>query len=97
MAKEASATTTPQLEANSLSHSHKHMREHEQPEEVVLMPAQRETFCQRAEEEDGNEKLVLTRDEFQDMLRSPETLYKEIIELITKTGELRDHRNNYCE
>jgi hypothetical protein len=49
------------------------------------------------EEDDNTERPALTRDEFQAMLKDPKTLYKEIVDLITKMRELQAHSENYCE
>lgn len=54
----------------------------------------RETLYQKAKED---ESPVLTKTEFQDLLEHPETLYKEIVELITKARDLRAYGENYCE
>ncbi|KAH0562538.1 hypothetical protein GP486_002778 [Trichoglossum hirsutum] len=54
----------------------------------------RETLCQKAEQED---RLVPTRAEFQEMLKNPDALYKDIIELIEKSRDFHAHRDNYRE
>jgi hypothetical protein len=54
----------------------------------------RETLYQRADEDTS---LVFTKDEFQEMLKDPEALYDEIVELITKTRDLRAYSENYRE
>lgn len=59
-------------------------------------PHRRETLVQRTEDEDkGNP--ALTRAEFDEMLTNPKNLYKEIIQLIDKSKELRAHNENYLE
>ena len=45
----------------------------------------RETLYQKVNED---ESPALTKADFQDLLEYPETLYKEIVELITKTRDL---------
>ncbi|KAH0553477.1 hypothetical protein GP486_006453, partial [Trichoglossum hirsutum] len=47
--------------------------------------------------EDNNESLALMKTEFQDILQDPETLYKEILELIIKSRDLRIFSKNYHE
>ena len=54
----------------------------------------RETLYERADED---ESPALTKAEFQDMLKDPETLYKEIVELIIKTRDLWAYSKNYQE
>jgi hypothetical protein len=61
-------------------------------EHLVGVPGRRDTLLQRAEEE---ERPVLTIAEFQDYLKDPDTLYVEIVELITKTRDIQAHRDNY--
>jgi len=57
-------------------------------------PSRRETLCRKAEQEDGP---VPTRAEFQEMLKDPDALYEDIIELIEKSRDFRAHRDNYRE
>ena len=54
----------------------------------------RETLYQKANED---ESPALTKAEFQDLLEHPETLYREIVELIMKTRDLRAYGENYHE
>ena len=54
----------------------------------------RETLYQKANED---ESPALTKAEFQDLLEHPETLYKEIVELVTKARDLRAYGENYHE
>ena len=54
----------------------------------------RETLYQKANED---ESPALMKTDFQDLLEHPETLYKEIVELITKTRDLRAYGENYRE
>ncbi|KAH0542447.1 hypothetical protein GP486_008640, partial [Trichoglossum hirsutum] len=56
--------------------------------------SRRETLCQKAEQEDGP---VPTRARFQEMLKDPDALYEDIIELIEKSRDFRAHRDNYRE
>ena len=55
-------------------------------------PSQRETLCQKTEQED---ELVPTRAEFQEILKDPDALYEDIIELIKKSRDFRTYRDNY--
>jgi hypothetical protein len=68
-------------------------------EELLKRPAgqknrknRRETLCSHVEDEDS---LESTKAEFHDMLKDPDALYKDIIELIRKTREIREYRDNY--
>jgi Zinc knuckle len=63
-------------------------------EHPVDVPDRRDTLVQRAEEEEG---LALTKAEFRAMLKDPESLYNEIMELITKTRDLHAYGENYRE
>ena len=47
--------------------------------------------------EDDDEGLVLIQPEFQDMLKDPEALYKEVVEQITRIREVRAYSENYRE
>jgi hypothetical protein len=87
MAKEANTTTTvPQPETVSLEH------DNELPEQFKTTHARRETLHQRTEGDDASERLALTRAEFQYMLKDPENLYEEILELIrTRPKILRSY------
>jgi Zinc knuckle len=87
MAKDAIKTTLePELEILDES------------EETLQRPAgdpnRRETLCQKADDE---ENVTLTKAEFQAMLKDPETLYTEVLELITKVRDLRAYGENYRE
>jgi hypothetical protein len=55
--------------------------------------SRRDTLFQRAEEEEGP---ALSKADFQELLRSPEALYEEIVELILKTYNILAHSENYC-
>ena len=63
-------------------------------EHPVDAPDRRETLAQRAEEEEG---LALTKAGFQEMLKDPEALYEEIMELISKTRNFQAYNENYRE
>jgi hypothetical protein len=54
--------------------------------------SRRDTLFQRAEEEEGP---ALSKADFQELLRSPEALYKEIIKLILKTYNIFAYSKNY--
>jgi predicted house-cleaning noncanonical NTP pyrophosphatase (MazG superfamily) len=54
----------------------------------------RETLHERTEDDDNP---GLTEAEFRDMLKDPDSLYKEIVELITKMRDLRAYSDNYVE
>ena len=54
----------------------------------------RDTLLARAREED-EEVEVLSTDEFKELLKTPNTLYSEIIKLITKTKTLYANCENY--
>ena len=54
----------------------------------------RKTLCNHAEDEDGPEP---TKAKFQDMLKDPDALYEDIIELLRKIREIREYRDNYRE
>jgi hypothetical protein len=51
----------------------------------VNTPYRRETLFQRAEEEEGPE---LIKAEFRELLKDPDRLYEEIVELIAKIRDL---------
>ncbi|KAH0553394.1 hypothetical protein GP486_006535, partial [Trichoglossum hirsutum] len=79
--------------------THKHEPELEIPDEYKETrqqpeghPSRKETLCWKAEQEDG---LVPTQAEFQEMLKDPDALYEDIIELIEKSRDFRAHRDNY--
>ena len=55
--------------------------------------SRRDTLFQRAEEEEGP---ALLKADFQELLRSPEALYKEIVELILKMCNILAYSENYC-
>jgi hypothetical protein len=44
-----------------------------------------------------DEELILIWAEFEDMPKNPKTLYKEIVELITRIRDLRAYGKNYQE
>ncbi|KAH0562003.1 hypothetical protein GP486_003292 [Trichoglossum hirsutum] len=54
--------------------------------------SRRETLCRKAEQEDGP---VPIRTKFQEMLKNPDALYEDIIELIKKSRDFRVYRDNY--
>jgi hypothetical protein len=54
--------------------------------------SRRDTLFQRAEEEEGP---ALSKADFQELLRSPEALYKEIVELILKIRNILIYSKNY--
>jgi hypothetical protein len=54
----------------------------------------RETLCSHAEDEDS---LESTKAKFHNMLKDSDALYKDIIELIRKTREIQEYRDNYCK
>jgi hypothetical protein len=54
----------------------------------------RETLHEKTEDDDNP---GLTEAEFRDMLKDPDSLYKEIVELITKMRDLRAYSDNYVE
>ena len=60
----------------------------------VNVYSRRDTLFQRAEEEEGP---ALLKAEFQELLRNPEALYKEIIELILKTRDILAYSENYWD
>jgi Zinc knuckle len=64
----------------------------EASEHPVDAPGRRETLFQRAEEEEGPE---LTKAEFRELLKDPDRLYEEIVELIAKTRDLQAYSENY--
>ena len=78
MAKNAITTTlgyrfeTPDELARTSSHS-------------IERRTRRETLYKRTEE---NDSPAFPKAEFEEMMKDPETLYKEIVELIRKTREL---------
>ena len=81
--------------------THEHELELEIPDEYEETrqrpegrPNRRETLCRKAEQKDGP---VPTRAEFQEMLKDPDALYEDIIELIEKSRDFRAHRDNYRE
>jgi hypothetical protein len=55
--------------------------------------SRRDTLFQRAEKEEGP---ALLKADFQELLRSLEALYKEIIELILKIYNILTYSKNYC-
>jgi hypothetical protein len=55
--------------------------------------SRRDILFQRAEEEEGP---ALLKADFQELLRSPEALYKEIIKLILKIYNILTYSKNYC-
>ena len=57
----------------------------EASEHLVDAPGRRETLVQRAGEEEGP---ALTKVEFREMLKDPEALYEEVVELISKARDL---------
>jgi hypothetical protein len=54
--------------------------------------SRRDTLFQRAEEEEGP---ALLKADFQELFRSPEALYKEIVELILKIYNILTYSKNY--
>ena len=54
----------------------------------------REILYKRTEEDDSP---TLPKAKFEEMIKDPETLYEEIVELIGKTRELRTYNENYQE
>ena len=62
-------------------------------EHPVNTHGRRDTLFQRAEEEEGP---ALSKADFQELLRSPEALYEEIVELILKTCDILAYSENYC-
>jgi hypothetical protein len=66
--------------------------DHEHNDELLKqlesIHAQRETLQQRTKENNNTERPALTLAEFQVMLKDLETLYEEIIDLITKIRKL---------
>jgi hypothetical protein len=73
----------------------------DEPEESTRRPAAhgaptatRETLCQRADDDDATE---LTKAEFNELLKDPEALYREVVELINRTRDLRAYSENYQE
>jgi uncharacterized coiled-coil DUF342 family protein len=52
----------------------------------------RETLYDHAEDEDSLESI---KAKFHDILKDSNALYKDIIELIRKTREIREYRDNY--
>ena len=58
----------------------------------INTPGRRETLFQRVEEEEGPK---LTKAKFRELLKDPDRLYEEIIELITKTRDLQVYSENY--
>jgi hypothetical protein len=54
--------------------------------------SRRDTLFQKAEEEEGP---VLLKVDFQELLRSPEALYKEIVKLILKIYNILTYSKNY--
>jgi hypothetical protein len=61
-------------------------------EHPVDAHGRRDTLFQRAEKEEGP---ALSKAEFQELLRNPEALYEEIVELILKTRDILAHSENY--
>ena len=90
MAKDANKTALePELETS------------DELEELLEWPTsqknkknRRKTLCNHAEDEDGPEP---TKAKFQDMLKDPDALYEDIIELLRKIREIREYRDNYRE
>ena len=80
---------TPDSELESQSESERTLQ---RPESGPTR--RRETLCQRAEDE---ENAALPRTAFEAMLKDPDTLYAEIVELIEKSRDLRAHKENYQE
>jgi hypothetical protein len=66
----------------------------ELPERPIDGTNRRETLYERANEDESS---ALTKTEFEHMLEHPEVLYKEIVELIMKTRDLRAYNENYRE
>ena len=64
----------------------------EESEYPVNTYSRRDTFFQKAEKE---EEPALLKAKFQELLRNPEALYKEIIELILKTRDILAYSENY--
>ena len=64
----------------------------ERSEHPVNIYSRRDTLLQRVEEEEGP---ALLKAEFQELLRNPEALYKEIIELILKIYNILTYSKNY--
>ena len=71
------------------------------PDELARIPShpterrtRRETLYERTEEDDIP---AFPKAEFEAMIKDPETLYEEIVELIGKTRELRTYNKNYQE
>jgi hypothetical protein len=65
----------------------------EESEYSVNTYSRRDTLFQRTEEEEGP---ALLKADFQELLRSPEALYEEIIELILKIYNILTYSENYC-
>jgi hypothetical protein len=59
----------------------------------VNIYSRRDILFQKAEEE---ERPALLKADFQELLRSPEALYKEIVELILKICNILTYSKNYC-
>ena len=64
----------------------------EESEYPVNTYSRKDTLFQRAEKEEGP---ALLKAKFQELLRNPEALYKEIIKLILKTRNILAHSENY--
>ena len=58
----------------------------------VNIYSRRDTFFQRVKKE---EEPALLKAKFQELLRNPEALYKEIIKLILKTRDILAYSENY--
>ncbi len=63
-------------------------------EHPVDAPGRRDTLSQRAKEEEGPE---LTKAEFRELLKDPDQLYEEVVELIAETRDLHSYSEIYCE
>ncbi|KAH0534001.1 hypothetical protein FGG08_007394 [Glutinoglossum americanum] len=87
MAKEAIETALyPELETQEGPEPNR--------QRLAVQLIRRETLCQRAEDED---RPVPTQAEFQELLKDPDTLYKDIIELIRKARDFRVFSENFRE
>ena len=69
-----------------------HSDESEHP--VDAPTNRRDTLLARAREEDKKVK-VLSIDKFKELLKTPNTLYSEIVKLVTKTKTLYINYKNY--
>jgi hypothetical protein len=59
----------------------------------TVCPNRREILYQKRNKRKENN--ILMKAEFQDMLKDPETLYTEVLKLITKVQNLYTYRENY--